>query len=391
MTFASDPRIKAAAEFLTTLPEDDRERGIEIIRARALAAAPSDEVGKPPVRTLGEYLEWEVPMPPMLVDPGLVARGAITVLVSRGGKGKTAVSLNMLVRWAMGKPLYDELDDVLAPTDGQPLKSLIIENEGAPGMFQHHIRKIVDHYKGAERAQIEKNILIWGDGGWSDMKLDEDRSINLVARALEEHKPDIVFLEPFKGLWRGDENSNVDMDNVLDKITGLATLNHCGVILTHHERKAGAGDDGEELSALRGASALEGKAAVIFRWRPVQNHALRELRQIKFRFAQPIAAVRMRFNVEAHGYDYVSEDDKLRDIIGHMEGAPSEWYSVAELSEELGEGERVIRDTLNKATKPIATKREDERFKRRKLSGQPGWRYRLVGGTEDDEGGIGLT
>lgn len=388
MSYATDPRLEAASKFLATLPEEDRDRGIEIVRARALAGAPDEEVGRPPVRSLGDYLDWEVPMPPMLVEPGLLARGAITCLVSRGGKGKTAVSLNMLVRWAMGRPMFDDLN---ALTPKRPLKSLIIENEGAPGMFQTHIRKIVDAYEGEDREQIEENILIWGDGGWSDLKLDEKANLNLIGRALEEHKPDIVFLEPFKGLWRGDENSNVDMDNVLDSITGLATVNHCAVILTHHERKAGAGEDGEELSALRGASALEGKAAVIFRWRPVQNHALRELRQIKFRFAQPIAPVRMRFDDDRHGYAYVGEDEKLRDIISHMEGAPSEWYSVHELSEELGETERTIRDTMNRYTKPAATKREDERFKKRKLSGQPGWRYRLVGGTEDDDGGLGLT
>ena len=387
--YASDPRLQEAAAFLATLPEEDRDKGLEIVRARTLAAAPAGEVGKPPVRNIDEYLDWEVPMPPMLVEPGLVARGAITLLVSRGGKGKTAVTLNMLTRWAAGLPMFDDLPEVLSPDE--PLKSLIIENEGAPGMFQQHIRRIVAPYTGDERQLIGENLLIWGDGGWSDMKLDEDKSINLVRRALELHKPDIVFLEPFKGLWSGDENSNVDMNNVLDRLTGLATQNNCGIILTHHERKSGAGEDGEELSAVRGASSLEGHAAVIFRWKPVQNNALRELRQIKFRFGQPIAPVRMQFDVERHGYGYVSENEKLRTIIGHMEGAPSEWYGVAELAEELGETERVIRDTLNAHTKPGAKSKQEERFRRTKITGQSGWRYRLVGGSEDDEGGLGLT
>lgn len=394
--YASDPRIAAASELLAGLDDDDRGRALEIIRARALANAPDQELGKPPVRTLGEYLAWDVPMPPMLVEPGLLARGATTLLVSRGGKGKTAVTLNLLVRWAAGLPMFHDLPDVLAPVkeDGKrrPLKSLVIENEGAPGMFQRAIGKIVEPYEGEERRLIEENILIWGDGGWSDMKLDdpEKNSIALVERALEEYKPDILFLEPFKGLWTGDENSNVDMNNVLDKLTGLGTLHNCGIILTHHERKTGAGEDGEELSAIRGASALEGHAAVIFRWRPVKNNALRELRQIKFRFEQPIAPVRMQFDVKRHGYAYVSDDEKLRSIIGHMEAAPSEWYTVAELAEEIGETEKSVRNTLNKYTAPT-DEGIDVRFKKTKLTGQTGFRFRLSGDQSHDEEGPGLT
>lgn len=394
--FASDNRLAEAAAFLATLPEEERDRGLEIVKARALAAAPTEEIGKPPVMTLGEYLQWDMPMPPMLVEPGLVARGAITLLISRGGKGKTAVTLNMLVRWAMGEAMFDDLPGILEPAVAEkdfsptPLKTLVIENEGAAGMFQKHIRKIVDPYEGEQRELIEKNILIWGDGGWSGMKLDDPANLATVTRAVEEHKPDIVFLEPFKGLWSGDENNNVEMNNVLDSLTGLATKNDCGIILTHHERKSGAGEDGEELSAVRGASALEGHAAVILRWRPVKANALRELRQIKFRYGQPIAPVRMQFNVDKHGYDYVSEREVLRSIISHMEQAPSEWYTVSELQDETGETESTVRKTLAQFTAPCEDG-VDARFRKTKNHGSTGFQYRLIGGSEDDNGELGLT
>lgn len=376
--------VREAGVELGKLSQDERQQRLKAINQIALAQAPDEEVGKPPVRTLGEYLDWDIELPPILVDPGLVARGAITATISRGGKGKTALSLNRIVRWAMGKPLFDDapVRDVMKPT--APLKTLIMENEGAPGMFQEVIRKIVEKpgYDEDELEQIHNNILIWGDGGWSGLKLDRPEDLGIIERALRENKPDILFLEPFKGLWRGDENSSTEMSNVMDTLSGLGTRYECAIMLTHHERKSGAGEDGDEMSAARGSSVLEGHAAVIERWRPVQAGAQRELRWIKWRFAQPAAPIRMEFNPERHGYDYVPEDRLLRDVLALMEQAPNDWYYIPELAEELGESEDRLRRVLKEAS--------DKNDKNRRLTASRADgrnRYRLVLDSGNDEPG----
>jgi hypothetical protein len=104
------PETEAYAAYLAGLPSDDaRAVAEQQKRMLVLAELPDEEVGKPPVTALGDYLDNEIQLPPMLVEPGLVARGAISAMISRGGKGKTALSLNRLIRWSMGKPVFDDL------------------------------------------------------------------------------------------------------------------------------------------------------------------------------------------------------------------------------------------------------------------------------------------
>jgi hypothetical protein len=268
------------------------------------------------------------------------------------------------------------------------LKTLVIENEGAPGMFQDVIRKIVNNggFTEDEVAKIRSNVLIWGDGGWSGLKLDNPADLSMIERGLAEYKPDILFMEPFKGLWKGDENSSTEMANVLDALNGLGTRFNCGVMLTHHERKSGVGEDGDEMSASRGSSVLEAAAAVMERWRPVQNGSQRELKWTKWRFAQPAAPIRMQFDPHRHGYDWVSEDVLLRQILAVMEQAPADWYTVGEIAEEIGESERNVRNVLKEHAK------DDGRFKAGR-NPDGGFRYRLTqsNGDEDSPGGLSIT
>jgi RecA-family ATPase len=380
--------VKDAGKGLGELDADERQKMLKAINQIALAQAPDETVAAPPIRTLGDYLDWEIELPPILVEPGIVARGAITATTSRGGKGKTALSLNRIVRWALGRPLFDNpaVSDVMRPTG--ELKTLVIENEGAPGMFQDVIRKIVNNggFTEDEVAKIRSNVLIWGDGGWSGLKLDNPADLSMIERGLAEYKPDILFMEPFKGLWKGDENSSTEMANVLDALNGLGTRFNCGVMLTHHERKSGVGEDGDEMSASRGSSVLEAAAAVMERWRPVQNGSQRELKWTKWRFAQPAAPIRMQFDPHRHGYDWVSEDVLLRQILAVMEQAPADWYTVGEIAEEIGESERNVRNVLKEHAK------DDGRFKAGR-NPDGGFRYRLTqsNGDEDSPGGLSIT
>lgn len=338
---------KSVAAELAELPEEQRKRGVRVIETLATNNAPSEEVGKPPVATLGDYLERELNETPVLVHPGIMARGAITAMVSRGGKGKTAVSLNRIIRWAMGKPLFDELPDVMRP-DGE-LRSLIIENEGAPGHFQKVLRTILENnnFTEEDQAKARENICIYGDGGWSGLKLDDEANVRLVKRAVEECKPDIVFIEPFRGLWRGNENDSTEMSNVMDAFSDIANTYECAILLTHHERKSGAGDGADPMDAARGSGVLEGHAAVMERWLPVKGGQYRELSWMKARFEEAPAPVTMQFDRERWSYAYVGEDDMTRDVAKFMSQFPDSWMSATEIGSETGYPYHKVRKLLN--------------------------------------------
>lgn len=372
---------------LAELPEHRRGEARRTARQALVAALPAEEVGRPPVRTLGEFVDEELELPPILVEPGLVARGGVTALVSKGGKGKTTLSFNRLLRWAMGRPLFDELPDVMRPT--QPLRSLIIENEGG-GWHTQKILRLMLEKNGFPEEDVKlarENVHVWGDGGWSAMKLDNDDNVELVKRAVETTKTDILFLEPFRGLWRGEENSSTEMAVVMDAFHEIANTYDCAVLVTHHESKGAIEQGADAMEKSRGSGAFSDLGAVMERWAPVQGAQQREWSLTKARYDEPPAPVRMQFDRERWGYRYVGENENVRKAVRVISRAgPGAELSVVEIEDELEETtQATVRRWLETAV-------EQGTLKERMVSEGPTRkrRYRLADTPDEDDAGGGL-
>lgn len=370
-----------AAGKLAAMPPEEREDYLRRLRNLAVLAAPEKNVEpEPPIRTMGQYLNEPITLPPMLVQPFQIARGATTALIARAGKGKTTMTLNRAIRWSVGRPMFDALPEVMAPV--KPLRILIIENEGAPGFFQEKLKLMRDSQKFTEEEleQADENILIWGEGGYPRIKIYRDDhqrgdDFELVRRGIEQHEPDLVIMEPFRSLWDGEENSASEMTEVTDRIAELASGYGIGVLLTHHERKSGVGDSGEEMSAGRGSTVLEAEAAVMERYKPVKEE-ISELSWVKSRFGQPAPPVRMKFVWDRWGYDYVSPQAGEREFLQLLMNNPEGALSVREIAEELEEDIKQIRKVAN------AVAEENENIKVypsvSSAEGSTGKRYRYV-------------
>ena len=378
------PIIQEAAKQIAGLDEGERVLALKQLEMLAVAEAPLENVQAIPVRTLGEYLDAHLPEPPALVTPGLVVEGGVTLMTARGGKGKTTFSLNRMVRWAAGQPVFDG-EDSMAPT--KPLRCLIIENEGAPGFFQSRLKAIVKAQAGDHLDAVRENILIWGDGGWSSLKLDEAQNVELIQRACEKYEPDIVFMEPLRGLHKGEENSATEMAVVLDQLNGLATTYNMGVLLTHHETKSGPGDGADEMNAVRGSGVFTDLAGVIERYRHVQGGKLSEIKWTKSRWHHPMPnPVRMKFESTTWGYTLIAESEQQKAILAIMLEAPGERYSVNDLSEISGETVDHCRKVANELVDDDKVKRE-RGLRQPGAGGSPGMAYFVPSGDSD---GMGL-
>src|SRR5438128_578510 len=205
--------VDAFAAYLSTLTEPkDRERAIAQAKMKAVKQAP-DEAFQPPVTNLRDYLAKPIPIPPSLVWPTIVVRGEITTTLGRAGKGKTTMNLNRIFAFAAGRSLFPGWTD----TDGQeylkpekPLRTLIAENEGNAGMFHQKVGLLLHQgtLTDGEKELALDNLFIHGDGGYSGMKLDNQEGVDKLRKAVDFCKPDIVFIEPFRSLWSGEENSS---------------------------------------------------------------------------------------------------------------------------------------------------------------------------------------
>jgi hypothetical protein len=378
-----DQREATAAEYLAELSREEREAAVARINARVKAVAPLETVDPPPpVRNLGEYLDTEFDTPPALVSRHQVVAGEITCMVARAGKGKTTLMQNRMVRWGAGVPLFEEEPESQAPV--RPLKMLLIENEGVAWHMQEKLSLLVNKTAGLDPEQREaarENILIWGDGDYSGMKIDREKDYELIRRALDEHHPDVVILEPFRKLWKGEENNSTEMEAVLDAISGLAHEFGTAVLLSHHARKSPS-EDGDLMTEARGSGDLEGAVAVMEHYTAVKSKSLRELSWSKSRYDPPAQPMRIAWNPETWRVELVADDAIAAAILALMKASPASLFAVSELAEELEESQGKIREGLTNLldSERIVKKKATER-------GQRGYVYRLKTNDDDADGG----
>jgi hypothetical protein len=392
----ADEARRIVEEFATLLAQTDdpAQRARLVKRAELLGAKEvPEEKFEPPITPLGLYLDTPIEVPASLVWPTIVVAGEVTATLGRAGKGKTTMNLNRVLRWAAGRPLFDGFTS--PHDDNQPylkpekaLKTLVLENEGSAGMFHQKMGTMLyncgDILTDDDREQIRENVFIWGDGGYSGLKLDNDAGVANLRAGIEKCEPDIVFVEPFRGLWRGEENSATEMAVVVDNIIAMATDYRCGFILSHHERKGGA--DGDDLmSAGRGSTVLEGAVACMENFQSVKGGDYREITWSKARYLQPPPPVRLEYDRDTGWYRYVPESALDRAILEALEINGEEPLTKTGLVEILDEKPHRI----EKALKLLLTEDRIVRMSSEYgMGGSTGYRYKLK--SHDEEGGGGL-
>ncbi len=302
----------------------------------------------------------------------------------------TTLNLNRIFAWGAGRSLFPGWTD----KDGQeylkpshPLRTLIAENEGNAGMFHQKMGKMLyeSDLTEQEKQLCLDNLFVHGDGGYSGLKLDNDDGLRKLRAAVEFSQPDILFIEPFRSLWRGEENSSTDMNIVIDNLIALATDYDCAIILSHHERKSGAGEDGEKMSAGRGSTVLEGAVALMENFESVMDGKYREMTWSKARYLPPPTTVRMEYNVDTSWYDWVPMSAIDDGVLVALREADDEPLNLVGLVEATGESKSKLR--------PIMKRLEDEkRIKKMKSvsdqNGSTGTRWRLPSADNSEYGGL---
>jgi hypothetical protein len=344
--------VNAFAAELAKHDSDTRARMLAQAKLRAVQGAP-DSSFEPPIRTLRDYLAAEIEMPPILVEPALVVRGGLNATIGRAGKGKTVLNLNRMLRWSAGLPLFDNwlnADGVPYLQPSGELRILIVENEGAAGMFHQQVGIMVSQEEfltNEQREVVKDNVLVWGEGGYSGLKLDDPAKLDGLRAGVEKHKPDIVYIEPFRSLWNGEENSATEMAVVTDALVGIATDYECGCIIAHHESK-GAANYEEKMSAARGSTVLEGIVTAMENFEPVVGGRFRELSWSKMRHGSPPPQVRMDWVEDAWWYRHVPISEIEGTIIKLLRENDNEPMTVAAFVEATDEKEHALRKRLNK-------------------------------------------
>lgn len=125
-----------------------------------------------------------------------LCRGGSLVIVGQSGIGKSSLCMQLMLLWALGQPAFG-----IEPV--RPLRSLLIQAENDVGdlaeMYQG-VRRGMELSPSEER-RLEEQVLIFRDTTHAG-----EEFVNLAATLVEQHRPDLVWIDPLLN-YVGDDIS----------------------------------------------------------------------------------------------------------------------------------------------------------------------------------------
>ncbi len=184
-------------------------------------------------------------MEPSWLIPNLLERGTKTLLVGEPKSYKTWVAVNLMHSLATGAPFLGHIEWT---PEGKGLKTLLVEEEGAPYRLAERIVKVFGE------ESIENVYVIHR----KNVKLDDMDNFGKLRQTILQIRPDLVILDPYASLHLQDENTVQGTMVVQDALnTILRILPGCSIVTLHHTPKDATGP--------RGSGALWGASDVLLR------------------------------------------------------------------------------------------------------------------------------
>jgi hypothetical protein len=177
------------------------------------------------------------------------------------------------------------------------------------------------------------------------------------------------------------------MTKVVDELVQIGADYKCGIMLAHHERKSGVGEDGEKMSAGRGSTVLEGAVSVMENFEGVKGGDFRELSWSKSRHGQAPNPVRMKWVPDQWWYEWVPMDSIGESILSALANNADEPMSIRDLQEATDESQTRLRKHAEALVKEGRLKKMPSEFTG---NGSTGSRYRLPTADTDSSGGLSI-
>lgn len=169
--------------------------------------------------------------PSILLGNRYLNRGDGAVLVGTSGIGKSSMSIQMATLWALGMPAFG-----IKPNG--PLRSLIIQSEDSDGDIAeiwaslHHKLNLTPEQINLLRSRV---IVV------NDRTNRGRKFLSAARRAVEAHKPDLLWINPLQAFMDGDVTESKDLGAFLrEGINGINTPPSMATILVHHTTKPSA-------------------------------------------------------------------------------------------------------------------------------------------------------
>jgi len=217
--------------------------------------------------------------PSELLRNRFLCRGGGLLLVGPTGIGKSSLSMQAMILWALGMAAFG-----IVPA--RPLKSLLIQAENDDGDLAEMRDGVIKglNLTDAEKQLAMANVIVAREDVRTGWQFFAETGIPL----LTDHQPDLLWIDPALSYLGGESNSQKDVGSFLrNHLNPLLREFNCGGVVVHHTNKPPAGREkpdwsGGDFAYLGGGSAEWANwARAILALRSLGSHSVFELRAAK--------------------------------------------------------------------------------------------------------------
>ena len=221
------------------------------------------------VMSVNDLLRTEFEYKTPVIAEGILPQQAGMILAGEGGVGKSLISLEWIIRLVMGWKILD----IDVPTS-RIIK--IFQTENTMEQIQFRLRKILT---GFQIANLPNKIFFS-----KPVNLGEKSSIKKIKDEVRECDADIFVIDPLSSFHQVNENDNILIRGILDKVTEISRETGAAATVIDHFNKPSA-DRWEVAYRVRGAMSKRDWAdtVICITQRKHEHKILRQLDFIKIR------------------------------------------------------------------------------------------------------------
>jgi hypothetical protein len=195
------------------------------------------------VVSVTQLLQQEFPATDSLLGNGLIDKGGAVLISGPQKVGKSLFGTQLALSLAGRVPF-------LGFQGGNVnYRTLVVQAEVAPKRMQERfVKQVTGYSQDAQERVLSASV-------FSSIKLDSELGKNSVLAWVEEHRPDLLVIDPLSNFHCGNENDAQDMLRVTNVLDNIRSKDVAVAVIHHHGKNSLSKNVGHRV---RGSSALPG-------------------------------------------------------------------------------------------------------------------------------------